>query len=68
MFDDLVNENMPPIRGSNCSVPLNQVKKCLNNVPNMYIYVYKKYTKIKSDVTTTDFRSKRKEEFFKTPT
>ncbi|XP_037641490.1 sperm-associated antigen 1-like isoform X1 [Sebastes umbrosus] len=24
VFDDLVNENMPPIRGSNCSVPLNQ--------------------------------------------
>nr|XP_020462431.1 sperm-associated antigen 1 [Monopterus albus] len=24
LFDDLVNRNMPPIRGSNCSVPLNQ--------------------------------------------
>ncbi|XP_071324290.1 sperm-associated antigen 1-like isoform X2 [Trachinotus anak] len=24
MFDDVVNENMPPIRGSNCSVPLSE--------------------------------------------
>ncbi|XP_070768022.1 sperm-associated antigen 1-like [Enoplosus armatus] len=24
MFDDLLNENMPPIRGSSCSVPLSQ--------------------------------------------
>ncbi|XP_078108091.1 sperm-associated antigen 1 [Sander vitreus] len=24
MFDDLVKENMPPIRGSNCSFPLSQ--------------------------------------------
>lgn len=69
MFDDLVNKNMPPIRGSNCSVPLSQVKVLSNDVCKHLQYIYvelqDKNTKINCYVFT-EFKSKRTEEFFKT--
>lgn len=32
MFDELENKNMPPIRGSYCTVPLHQVNIVLKDV------------------------------------
>uniref|UniRef100_A0A3B4TXM9 Sperm associated antigen 1 n=1 Tax=Seriola dumerili TaxID=41447 RepID=A0A3B4TXM9_SERDU len=45
MFDDLVKENMPPIRGSNCSIPLSQVKVVsIDNIipyPNVFHSIFR---------------------------
>ena len=46
MFDDEVNKNIPPVRGSNFSVPISQVKiLCWNISMYIYVYIYKKNTK-----------------------
>ncbi len=63
-FDYLVDQNLPPIRGSYCSVPLSQVTIASNYAHN-HVHLFILNTKIKPHVIT-DFSSKRKEEFFKT--
>lgn len=61
----IVEENMPPVRGSNCSVPLSQVKWLLL----MYIpvHLYKNKKKVQAiHYFMTESSSKEKEEFYKT--
>lgn len=40
MFGDLMKENMPPVRGSSCSVAVNKVNMGPNNV-TLYVYCTK---------------------------
>uniref|UniRef100_A0A3B4FBP5 Uncharacterized protein n=1 Tax=Pundamilia nyererei TaxID=303518 RepID=A0A3B4FBP5_9CICH len=63
VFDDPVKENMPPVRGSNCFVPLSQVKKIKKPskcaLPRDYrewdkFDVEKECEKIEEDVDKTD--------------
>lgn len=46
VFGDEVTKNIPPVRGSNCSVPISQVKilqQCWNISMYIYVYVQEKY-------------------------
>lgn len=46
MFDDCAKENMPPVRGANCSLPLIQVKLASYHVHNhVYLCMEEKVTK-----------------------